>query len=102
MKKLISLLVCLVLLAGCSSLDMDGNGRFDPLAYFANLDVSVVLVDPETGEQWSIATTEDGIDIKGRYVDSRGNTWVLGEGVGSVEVITRNGVWMSIQPGKQE
>jgi len=90
MKKLVILLACTSIIAGCASLGPGG--------LFDGLSVSVDLVDPDTGATWSIASDEAGLDIEGTYVDSHGTTWVLGEGIGAVTATTRNGVQIAIVP----
>jgi hypothetical protein len=83
-------------------MDLNGDGEINAAKFFQGLNVSVALVDPVTGETWSVATTENGIDLQGTYVDSAGNKWTLGDGPLSLSVVTRTGAQISIEPGIAE
>lgn len=60
--KTVLMVLAMAVLAGCGTL---GNGKLD-IPY----DVSFSIVLP-SGERLAVATTEDGIQISGRYVSPK-------------------------------
>ena len=58
---------CLGLLSGCAWMDLDGNGRFDPIAYANTMDVSIQLVDAN-GAPYQVQLDELGKRIVGQYI----------------------------------
>lgn len=60
----------LLLQGGCSSLDLDGNGKFDPVAYLQTADISVGFVD-EAGNTYTMAIDELGAKLVGQFVQAK-------------------------------
>ena len=57
--------------AGCASwFDFDGNGRFDPVAYLENADITVAWVD-ESGQAYNIALDELGKQMLGTFIQAK-------------------------------
>lgn len=58
----------LFVFTGCSMLDFDGNGRFDPLEYLSNADVQVMWTDAE-GNQYQLDPVRIGAEIVYNYIE---------------------------------
>lgn len=56
--------------SGCSLLDLDGNGRFDPIAYLQTVDVTVGFVGDD-GNVYSIAVDELGAKLAGQFIQAK-------------------------------
>ena len=89
------LFIAVSLLVGCAMFDLDGNGKFDPIAYLESADISVAWIGPD-GTPYTIAMDENGLRIEGKLVDAHGNTYSLSR-VGGFEVTSPSGLVLKIQ-----
>ena len=56
--------------SGCSMLDLDGNGKFDPIAYLQTVDVTVGFIG-EDGNVYSMAVDELGAKLAGQFIQAK-------------------------------
>ena len=95
MKLLIATL-SLAVLTGCSMFDLDGNGRFDPVAYLENADITVVWTD-ESGQVYNIALDELGKQMLGTFIQAEtGYLFELTEN-GGITVTDPSGVQVQVK-----
>ncbi len=69
MKKLMLIGVLTALLSGCQYFDLDGNGRFDPIAYLEGVDITVAWVG-EDGQVYNVAIDELGKQLLGQFIQA--------------------------------
>ena len=73
MKKYITLLLvacATLMISGCEMIDLDGNGKFDPVAYMEGIDINVSLV-AEDGTVYTVAVDEYGKKLIGQYIQAK-------------------------------
>lgn len=69
MKKLM-LLAVVAIISGCAWMDLDGNGRFDPLAYLESVDVTVAFVGDD-GQVYNLAVDDLGKKLLGQFIQAK-------------------------------
>lgn len=91
-------------MAGCKALDLNGDGKFDPVAYLQDADISVGWVDQDTGEIYTMALDELGHKILGEWVRAKtGFTYQL-DPKGGISIVDSKGqaFTVSIKDSKDE
>lgn len=100
MKYITALLAC-ALLSGCALFDWNQDGKFDPIAYLAGADISVVWVG-EDGTAYQMALDELGMKIAGEYIQAktgyRFELAPLHDGTYGIEITDPNGYQVWIVP----
>lgn len=103
LEKFIALLAItsLVLCASCAFFDLDGNGRFDPVAYLEGADITVGWVD-EDGQIYTMALDEFGHKILGQFIQAKtGYTYELTD-TGGIMIIDPDGKIVQVKPKEAE
>lgn len=103
-KTTVAHLYCLILaiglfsFTGCSLLDLNGDGKVDPVSYLEDADISVGWVDQETGEVYTMAIDELGHKIVGQWVQAKtGYTYELDPN-GAISIIDPEGQVFTVSP----
>ena len=63
-------LSALFLISGCAWMDLDGNGKVDPLAYLAASNVTVGWED-DSGAVYNVAVDDLGKQIIGQFIEAK-------------------------------
>lgn len=97
----LAVLIAAFVVSGCQMFDLNGDGKFDPVAYVNDLDVSVVLTD-ENGQTYEAAVDEIGMKILGTYIQSKtGYLFEVAED-GAITVTDPAGVKIQLKPKARE
>ena len=100
MKKLTTTVLLIfysLVFAGCASwFDFDGNGRFDPVAYLENADITVAWAD-EDGQVYNVALDELGKQMLGTFIQAKtGYPFELTE-EGGITITDPNGTKIQVK-----
>lgn len=81
---------------GCSMLDFNGDGRFDPVTYLASVDIDVAW-SGDDGSPYQIAVDENGVRLAGKFTSPKtGLTYALTE-TGGFTITDPNGIQVRIK-----
>lgn len=79
-------------------MDLNGDGKFDPIAYLEDADITVGWIDEETGEVYTMALDELGHKILGEWIKKEtGYTYVLSD-TGGITIVDPDGKAFTIEP----
>ena len=95
MKTLLLAVLSIAMLSGCAWMDINNDGKVDPLAYLADSDITVGWVD-EDGVVYNVALDDLGKQIVGQFIEVKTGFKVELVETGGIIITDRNGFQLRV------